>query len=110
MIHDGLAENGHYYTYVFDRALKVWWKLNDHNVSQEREEIVLQEAFGGDGYKSACNIIYICPHIIEEMDQYKAPLYTPEHARQFQISKQISDVIKRDNYQFDLGNQSFIIE
>ena len=65
MIHDGLAENGHYYTYVFDRALKVWWKLNDHNVSQESEEVVLQEAFGGEGYKSACNMIYICPHIVD---------------------------------------------
>lgn len=63
MIHDGLAENGHYYTFVYDRAQKVWWKMNDHNVSQESEETVLKEAFGGQGYKSACNVIYISKHI-----------------------------------------------
>lgn len=33
MIHDGVAENGHYYSYVYDRFQKVWWKLDDHRVS-----------------------------------------------------------------------------
>lgn len=81
MIHDGLAENGHYYTYVFDRAQKLWWKLNDHNVSQESEETIMKEAFGGEGYKSACNLIYISKHITDQIDTYKKPLYTLEHAQ-----------------------------
>lgn len=59
MIHDGLAENGHYYSYVYDRVLKVWWKLDDHRVSQVDEQQVMSEAFGGEGYKSACNLFYI---------------------------------------------------
>ena len=40
MIHDGLAENGHYYSYVFDRSQKIWWKLDDHRVSKATEEQV----------------------------------------------------------------------
>ena len=48
MIHDGVADNGHYFTYVYDRVSKVWWKLNDHNVSIEQEEIVMSVAYGND--------------------------------------------------------------
>jgi len=34
IIHDGLAENGHYYTYVLERAMNKWWKLDDHKVDE----------------------------------------------------------------------------
>ena len=47
MIHDGHAEQGHYYSYIYDRKMLNWWKFNDHNVSLETEETVLEEAFGG---------------------------------------------------------------
>jgi ubiquitin carboxyl-terminal hydrolase 25/28 len=69
IIHDGLAENGHYYTYVFDRIKKLWWKLNDHRVSQEKEEVVMKESFGGDGYKSACNLFYISKQVADQIDK-----------------------------------------
>ena len=110
MIHDGLAENGHYYTYVFDRAQKVWWKLNDHNVSQEKEETVLKEAFGGEGYKSACNVIYISKHISDQLESYAKPVYTSEHAKLFKVTKAIKDEIKKEHYAFELSNQSLIID
>ena len=38
--HDGLAENGHYYTYIFDRNKKVWYKMDDHKASIVDESIV----------------------------------------------------------------------
>ena len=38
MIHDGMAENGHYYTYVFDRIQKCWWQLNDHKAFKVDKE------------------------------------------------------------------------
>ncbi|MFN9898064.1 MAG: hypothetical protein ACK55Z_04550 [bacterium] len=60
LIHDGLAENGHYYSYVFDRVKKCWLCFNDHTVTQVEEELVMKEALGNSqGYKSACNLIYI---------------------------------------------------
>jgi len=69
IIHDGLAENGHYYSYVYDRVKKVWWKMNDHKVSQETEETVLKEAYGGEGYKSACYLIFISKAMGDRIDQ-----------------------------------------
>lgn len=29
LIHDGNAESGHYYTFIFDRVADKWWRFND---------------------------------------------------------------------------------
>jgi ubiquitin carboxyl-terminal hydrolase 25/28 len=66
MVHDGVAEQGHYFTYVYDRVMKRWWKLNDHNVNMELEQDVFDTAFGSEySHKSACNMIYISKHIAD---------------------------------------------
>jgi ubiquitin carboxyl-terminal hydrolase 25/28 len=46
LIHDGLAENGHYYSYIFDSVKKQWFCYNDHIVKQVDEESVMKEALG----------------------------------------------------------------
>lgn len=64
IVHDGLAENGHYYSYVWDRVQKQWWMLNDHRAIPVNEEQVMKEALGGSrSYKSACNLFYISKRI-----------------------------------------------
>jgi hypothetical protein len=94
MIHDGLAENGHYYSYVYDRVLKVWWKLDDHRVSQVEEETVMKEAFGGEGYKSACNLFYISEHVSKMIENRKMPLFNTQRANELMIRPSISSEIK----------------
>jgi ubiquitin carboxyl-terminal hydrolase 25/28 len=64
--HDGLAENGHYYTFVYDRVQKVWFKLDDHKVFQVDESQVMEESVGNPkGYKSAFLLFYINKHIVD---------------------------------------------
>jgi uncharacterized UBP type Zn finger protein len=46
LIHDGLATNGHYYTYIYDRRIKQWWLMNDHKVSLVSEDLVMKDALG----------------------------------------------------------------
>ena len=29
LVHDGDAESGHYYAFIFDRAGNKWWRMND---------------------------------------------------------------------------------
>jgi len=66
MIHDGLAENGHYYTYVKDRKMNQWWCLNDHKVTLVEEAVVMSEALStASKYKSACNLFYISQKLVE---------------------------------------------
>ena len=78
MIHDGLAMNGHYYTYLFDRIKKVWWQLNDHKATIVEEAQVMSEALGGqdNSYKSACNLFYISKKVADQIDECQAPLYS----------------------------------
>jgi ubiquitin carboxyl-terminal hydrolase 25/28 len=48
LVHDGNAESGHYYTFIFDRVSEKWWRYNDFQVSEETEENVFAESFGGN--------------------------------------------------------------
>lgn len=60
LMHDGFAHSGHYYSFIFDRAKKQWYRFNDHTVSLEHEEIVFTEAFGGqNSSKSAYCLMYL---------------------------------------------------
>jgi ubiquitin carboxyl-terminal hydrolase 25/28 len=47
IIHNGKANDGHYYSFIYDRAAKLWYRFNDHTVSKEAEDIVFSEAYGG---------------------------------------------------------------
>lgn len=46
LIHEGSADSGHYYSYLFDRQEKKWRKYNDLNITEEVEEQVLKEGKG----------------------------------------------------------------
>lgn len=46
-MHDGVAESGHYYSYIFDFNKGIWRKFSDINVSEEPDENkILNEAYG----------------------------------------------------------------
>ena len=48
MIHDGGADYGHYYSFIYDFEKSMWRRFNDINVSEENEEIVFKESLGGN--------------------------------------------------------------
>ena len=71
LIHEGTAESGHYYSFIYDRKQDVWWRFSDINVSIEIEEVVFREAFGGQvaSRKTAHSLIYInefCKQAMED--------------------------------------------
>ena len=47
LMHEGTAESGHYYSFIYDRKQEAWWRFSDVNVSLEIEEVVFREAYGG---------------------------------------------------------------
>lgn len=107
MIHDGMAENGHYYTYVYDRIQKCWWQLNDHKTLRVDEEQVMAEALGDPKkYKSACNLFYISNYIANQIDLHQVPLFKQENAKNLQITKEIRDKIQMQNCQFEIETQN----
>lgn len=59
-----MANNGHYYVFIFDRVQQKWLKLNDHTASEVSEEEAMTEAFGDvKGYKSAFLLFYISKQV-----------------------------------------------
>mmetsp|Transcript_41259 Transcript_41259/g.62819 ORF Transcript_41259/g.62819 Transcript_41259/m.62819 type:complete len:436 (+) Transcript_41259:878-2185(+) len=46
IIHDGLAQNGHYFSYVFDRVRMTWWEISDHLAKPVPEKQVMEDALG----------------------------------------------------------------
>lgn len=65
LMHDGLAESGHYYSFIFDRKLNCWWRFSDHDVRMETEEDVFKEAIGGQQNKAAYSLMYINRYIVD---------------------------------------------
>jgi len=70
IVHDGQdAVSGHYYSFVHDKSSEIWWRFNDHSVSQETEEIVMQEAIGGFNQKCAYSLMYVKGVIAEQLQK-----------------------------------------
>jgi len=59
LVHDGSAESGHYYAFIFDRAEGLWYRFNDYRVTVECENVVFEESFGGVRNSCAYGIIYV---------------------------------------------------
>ena len=79
--------------------------MNDHRVEMEQEEVVMKEAFGGDeGYKSACNLIYISKHVKEIIEDYGKPtfLYTDYYGKKLGIPQNIVNDIRKINNNFEI--------
>lgn len=65
LMHDGLAESGHYYSFIFDRKKNCWWRFSDHDVRMELEEDVFKEAIGGQQNKAAYSLMYVNKYIVD---------------------------------------------
>ena len=47
LMHDGKAQSGHYYSYLYNFEKTLWQKFNDIHVTEEpNEEKIFQEAYG----------------------------------------------------------------
>lgn len=103
LIHDGTAESGHYYSFIYDRKQDVWWRFSDVNVSIEVEEVVFRESFGGQtaSLKTAYSLIYInefCKKSIE--DKVVAPFLMGKFMT---INGELRNRITMDNNAFQQG-------
>jgi ubiquitin carboxyl-terminal hydrolase 25/28 len=71
LVHDGYADSGHYYAFIYDRCTKNWWRFNDHTVSIESEEVVFEESYGGSmSNKTAYCMIYIDQSVASELEKH----------------------------------------
>lgn len=71
----------------------------------------MKEALGDTtAYKSACNLVYISPHICNQIDNLVFPQYASDTAQLFNIPKEIVAQIEEKNRKFQLDQQTYHLE
>lgn len=100
MIHDGTAESGHYYSFIYDRKSDVWWRFSDINVSIEVEDVVFQEAFGGQAasLKTAYSLIYVNEFCKKAMEDKQASPF--QMGKLMSVNGDLRNKITIDNNSF----------
>uniref|UniRef100_A0A8D2PHW3 ubiquitinyl hydrolase 1 n=1 Tax=Zosterops lateralis melanops TaxID=1220523 RepID=A0A8D2PHW3_ZOSLA len=99
LVHEGQANAGHYWAFIYDQPRKRWLKYNDILVTESSWEELERESFGGLRNASAYCLMYISDHLSHAGDE------GPE-ARQFQkeveaLSPELKHYIQEDNWRLE---------
>uniref|UniRef100_A0A8C3Y6S7 Ubiquitin specific peptidase 28 n=1 Tax=Catharus ustulatus TaxID=91951 RepID=A0A8C3Y6S7_CATUS len=98
LVHEGQANAGHYWAFIYDQPRKRWLKYNDISVTESSWEELERESFGGLRNASAYCLMYISDQVSHEDEG-------PE-ARQFQkeveaLSPELRHYIQEDNWRLE---------
>ncbi|CAD8126422.1 unnamed protein product [Paramecium sonneborni] len=105
LIHEGAAESGHYYTYIYNPFLKQWFKFNDINVTQVSEEKVLRDAYG-DG-KSKTNAYCLIYQRADHFESGSYSDYTNKSVYAQYIQQNLFEEVTNDNKKFQIEQQEY---
>ncbi|XP_053546090.1 ubiquitin carboxyl-terminal hydrolase 28 isoform X2 [Bombina bombina] len=71
LVHEGQAEAGHYWAYIYSHSRNSWLKYNDISVTEASWEEVQRDSYGGMRNASAYCLMYInrkLPYLIADAD------------------------------------------
>ncbi|XP_069492513.1 ubiquitin carboxyl-terminal hydrolase 25 isoform X1 [Ambystoma mexicanum] len=101
LVHEGQANAGHYWAYVFDRRQDQWMKYNDISVTKSSWEELERDSFGGYRNASAYCLMYINAkeqHLIqEEFDKETGQVLNGMDT----LPPDLRDYVKEDNRCFE---------
>ncbi|XP_041576813.2 ubiquitin carboxyl-terminal hydrolase 28 isoform X4 [Taeniopygia guttata] len=102
LVHEGQANAGHYWAFIYDQPRKRWLKYNDISVTESSWEELERESFGGLRNASAYCLMYISDQVSPAgADEDESP-----EARQFQkeveaLSPELRHYIQEDNWRLE---------
>ncbi|XP_018421027.1 PREDICTED: ubiquitin carboxyl-terminal hydrolase 25 isoform X2 [Nanorana parkeri] len=101
LVHEGQANAGHYWAYIFDHNEKRWMKYNDISVTKSSWEELERDSFGGYRNASAYCLMYINEHeqhlIQEEYDKETGQVLSGMDT----LPPDLKDFVKEDNRRFE---------
>ncbi|XP_064254090.1 ubiquitin carboxyl-terminal hydrolase 28 isoform X7 [Passer domesticus] len=102
LVHEGQANAGHYWAFIYDQPRKRWLKYNDISVTESSWEELERESFGGLRNASAYCLMYISDQVSPVgADEDGGP-----EARQLQkeveaLSPELRHYIQEDNWRLE---------
>ncbi|XP_063273937.1 ubiquitin carboxyl-terminal hydrolase 28 isoform X2 [Prinia subflava] len=102
LVHEGQANAGHYWAFIYDQPRKRWLKYNDIVVTESSWEELERESFGGLRNASAYCLMYISDQVSRVgADEDEGP-----ESRQFQkeveaLSPELRNYIQEDNWRLE---------
>ncbi|NXI79065.1 UBP28 hydrolase, partial [Rhipidura dahli] len=102
LVHEGQANAGHYWAFIYDQPRKRWLKYNDIWVTESSWEELERESFGGLRNASAYCLMYIS----EQVSHAGADEDEGQEAKQFQkeveaLSPELRHYIQEDNWRLE---------
>ncbi|KAL9825828.1 ubiquitin carboxyl-terminal hydrolase 28 isoform 1-T1 [Geothlypis trichas] len=102
LVHEGQANAGHYWAFIYDQPRRRWLKYNDISVTESSWEELERESFGGLRNASAYCLMYISDQVSPAAaDEDEGP-----EARQLQkeveaLSPELRHYIQEDNWRLE---------
>ncbi|XP_069411189.1 ubiquitin carboxyl-terminal hydrolase 28 isoform X3 [Ovis canadensis] len=100
LVHEGQANAGHYWAYVYNQPRQVWLKYNDISVTESSWEELERDSYGGQRNVSAYCLMYIndkLPHFNAEA----APNELDQMSEVEALSVELKHYIQEDNWRFE---------
>ncbi|KAF6106978.1 ubiquitin specific peptidase 28 [Phyllostomus discolor] len=101
LVHEGQANAGHYWAYVYNQPRQVWLKYNDISVTESSWEELERDSYGGLRNVSAYCLMYIndkLPHCNTEAAQSESDQMLGELEA---LSVELKHYIQEDNWRFE---------
>ncbi|XP_023371838.1 ubiquitin carboxyl-terminal hydrolase 28 isoform X1 [Otolemur garnettii] len=100
LVHEGQANAGHYWAYIYNQPRQTWLKYNDISVTESSWEELERDSYGGLRNVSAYCLMYIndkLPHFNAET----APNESDQISEVDSLSVELKHYIQEDNWRFE---------
>ncbi|KAM9113736.1 ubiquitin carboxyl-terminal hydrolase 28 isoform 2-T2 [Pangshura tecta] len=102
LVHEGQANAGHYWAYIYDQPRKSWLKYNDISVTESSWEEVERDSYGGLRNASAYCLMYIN----DKLSHFVADAADDAETGQFQkevelLPPELQNYIQEDNWRLE---------
>ncbi|XP_036600708.1 ubiquitin carboxyl-terminal hydrolase 28 isoform X3 [Trichosurus vulpecula] len=101
LVHEGQANAGHYWAYIYNRPRNIWLKYNDISVTESSWEELERDSYGGLRNVSAYCLMYIndkLPHFTAEAAVTEPDQMLKEVEA---LSVELKHYIQEDNWRFE---------